>query len=61
MTDMKMNELNRPGFETEMRAEQLSSEFRAGRIMLRIFAAGVADLAVIFGYVVARVFSLWII
>ena len=61
MTEKMTNKLNIPETEAEVRAEQLSNEFRAGRIMLRIFAAGVLGLAVLFGFVVAQVFRLYVI
>ena len=61
MAEKKMNGLNIPETEAEVRAEQLSNEFRAGRIMLRIFAAGVLGLAVLFGFVAVQVFRLCVI
>ena len=61
MTENMTNKLNIPGTEAESRAEQRSSEFRAGRIMLRIFAAGVLVLAALFGFVVVQVFRLCVI
>ena len=61
MAEKMTNKLNIPETEAEVRAEQLSNEFRAGRIMLRIFAAGVLGLAVLFGFVAVQVFRLCVI
>lgn len=58
MTDRSTEKLNIPGSEAELREEQLSHEFRIGRIMMRVFAAGVTALAVLFGFIVYQIIRL---
>ena len=61
MTEKTREKQNIPETEAEIRAEQMSDEFRVGRVMRRILAAGVLVLALLLGLAVYQVIKLHVI